>query len=141
MSAMWCGQNGLNCKICQFFMCVLSDEKIPMMKLRNKVHLSAFFSFGVKSLISNGTDGVEQGVISHSFCLYVTNFRHSVCSRTQNVNKRADWLTLFTLVHRGRITMVANRFLYEIDVSYRSERINFDARRCNRSIVRMLLTV
>jgi hypothetical protein len=39
---MWCGQNGLNCKICQFFMCVLSDEKNPMMKLRNKVHLSAF---------------------------------------------------------------------------------------------------
>ena len=37
--------------------------------------------------------------------------------------------------------MVANRFLYGIDVLYGSERINFDARRCNRSIVRMLLTV
>ena len=32
--------------------------------------------------------------------------------------------------------MVANRFLYGIDVLYGSERINFDARRCNRSIVR-----
>ena len=31
--------------------------------------------------------------------------------------------------------MVANRFLYGIEVLYGSERINFDARRCNRSIV------
>jgi hypothetical protein len=37
--------------------------------------------------------------------------------------------------------MVANRFLYEIDVWYGREIINFDARRFNRSIVKRLLTV
>jgi hypothetical protein len=37
--------------------------------------------------------------------------------------------------------MVANRFLHEIDVWYGRERIHFDARRFNRSIVNMLLTV
>jgi hypothetical protein len=37
-------------------------------------------------------------LFSHSFCLYVSNFRHSDWSRTQNVNKRGDWLTLFALV-------------------------------------------
>jgi hypothetical protein len=37
-------------------------------------------------------------LFSQSFFLYVSNFGRSDCSRTQNVNKRADWLTLFALV-------------------------------------------
>ena len=40
-------------------------------------------------------------LFSHSFCLYISNFRRSDWSRTQNVNKRADWLTFFTLVALG----------------------------------------
>ena len=61
--------------------------------------LSEFVSFGVKSLISNGTGVVEQSVI-FSLLLFIcfANFRHSHWSRTQNVNKRAEWLTLFALV-------------------------------------------
>ena len=43
-------------------------------------------------------------LFSHSFCLYVSNFSHSDWSRTQNANKRADWLTLFALVYLLRIT-------------------------------------
>jgi hypothetical protein len=43
-------------------------------------------------------------LFSHSFCLYVSNFRHSDWSRTQNVNKRADWLKLFALVTAGQRT-------------------------------------
>jgi hypothetical protein len=43
-------------------------------------------------------------LFSHSFCLYVSNFRHSDWSRTQNVNKRADWLTLFALVYALQFT-------------------------------------
>ena len=60
--------------------------------------LSEFVSFEVKRLISNGTEGVEQGVIFSLLCVYISNFRHSDWPRTQNVNKRADWLTLFALV-------------------------------------------
>ena len=38
-------------------------------------------------------------LFSHSFCLHVVNFRHSDWSIAQNVNKHADWLTLFALVY------------------------------------------
>jgi hypothetical protein len=51
----------------------------------------------------NGTEGVEQGVIFSLLCLYISNFRHSDWPRTQNVNKHADWLTLFALVVDDKI--------------------------------------
>ena len=42
-------------------------------------------------------------LFSHSFCLHIVNFMHSDWSITQNVNKCADWLTLFALVVLGDI--------------------------------------
>ena len=47
-------------------------------------------------------------LFSHSFCLYVSNFGHSDWSMTRNVIKRADWLTLSTLVQRYHFVATIN---------------------------------
>ena len=47
-------------------------------------------------------------LFSRSLCLHFVNFAHSDWPRTQNVNKRADWLTLFTLVLRCSKCVVRN---------------------------------
>ena len=43
-------------------------------------------------------------LFSHSFCFNIVNFMHSDWSITQNVNKRADWPTLFALVCANRFS-------------------------------------
>ena len=72
--------------------------KIPTRKLNNKpssIVISQFFDTG---FIPNGTMNEELSVI---FLLLVFTFGlHGTfdCPNTQNANKCADWLTLFTLV-------------------------------------------
>jgi hypothetical protein len=57
-------------------------------------------------------------LFSHSFVSYISNFRHSDWPRTQNVNKRADWLTLFVLV-RSQASVGSFSSDYEYDYEYK----------------------
>ena len=60
-------------------------------------------------------------IFSHSFCLHVMNFVRSDWSRTQNVNKRADWLTLFPLVVQDSVIEELESF---IDDNYNELSLN-----------------
>ncbi len=46
------------------------------------------------------------------FLVMILNFTHSDWFRTQNVNKCADWLTLFTLVDRDGVMHVNTARMY-----------------------------
>jgi hypothetical protein len=53
-------------------------------------------------------------LFSNSFCLYVSRISGILIghARTQNVNKRADWLTLFALVTTHSLMIAVHYYIF-----------------------------
>ena len=90
-----------------FAFCIDRIIKIPPRKLKKKASFITICQFWSGVIISNATEGVEQGFIFLLLLfIYVSNFGHSDWSRTQKC-KQTRWLTLFTLVDRWSVLRLA----------------------------------